>query len=85
MALTQKDLQLIKETLQPEFNTLGNRISGIDVRIDKLEKNMTSLKRQNRKDHNSIINILDRADIKLGKRVTRIENHLGLPPFNPTL
>ena len=50
MALTQKDLQLIKETLQPEFNTLGNRISGIDVRIDKLEKNMTSLKRQNRKE-----------------------------------
>ena len=67
MTLTSHDIQSLKQALQPEF--------------DKVSKKIESLRRSNRKDHNLIIDIFDKRDLKLQNRVSALENKSTLPPF----
>ncbi len=62
--LTKDDLKEIKNLLNPLEKDLGD----VKKRVRKIEKTTDTM-----------IDIFDVADVKLQKRVTRIEEHLDLP------
>ena len=97
MTLTKSDLNAIKSALQPEFVKTEERIraalqpefvkteerirAALQPEFKKLEKKIDRLRRDNRKDHNSIMKYLDQRDSRLEKKIVRLENHVGLPPI----
>ncbi len=60
------------------------RFDQVETRLDGVEKGLLSTKgdiRKIKKDIEIIINVFDKEDVRLQKRVKRIENRLGLPPM----
>lgn len=43
MALTKKDLQLIRETLKPDFDTIQKKFEEVDYRFDNVDKRFDRL------------------------------------------
>lgn len=77
MTLTKNDLQLIQQTLQPEFDKVETRIkAALQPEFDKLNRKIENLRKSNRKDHNLIINTFDERDRALRKRITKLEDKL---------
>ncbi len=93
MALTPTDLTSIVRALKPEFDKAKLDIQAAlkpefdKVRqeakqnFNKLNKKIDSLKRSNRKEHNTIINAFDKRDLKLQERVTALETKSLISPF----
>lgn len=52
----------------------------LDNKLAPLKKDIKKIKH----DQNTIISFFDNQTIGLKKRITRIENHLDLPPHNPS-
>lgn len=72
MTLTNHDIQAIKTALQPEFTKLSRKID--------------NFKKSNRTEHNMMIKMLDKADVDLDKRMTRLEeNSRSTPSFKPLI
>jgi len=71
--LTDQDLQKIKTSLKPQFNSINLQFGVVNQKLDKLTKNLkTSV------DH------LDRRLIDVENGVRRVEQHLSLEPLPPT-
>lgn len=93
MSLSPSDLSLIVQALKPEFDKAKLDIqTALKPEFDKvheeakqnfntLNKKIESLKRSNRKDHNTIINAFDKRDLKLQERVTALETKSLIAPF----
>ena len=86
--LTREDLaaigQLIDERIDMRFTLFEERIEkrfvSIESRLSNLEKDIGIMKRDVRKlkkDMNVMLTAMDWADVELGKRVRRVEDHLG--------
>lgn len=67
--LTKSDITQIREVIQGEIET------AFDRELKPIKKDLRCLK----KTLNIVIKNYDEGDVKLGRRVTRIEKHLGLP------
>lgn len=65
--LTKSDLSQIQKVVQ-------NEVEPVKKDIKSLKKNVRYIK----KTVDVMVDLFDRRDIKLNKRVTRIEAHLGL-------
>lgn len=65
--LTQDDLNQIKKIVEP----LGKDIKDVKKRVKRIEKTTDVM-----------IKVFDREDVKLHKRVTKIEEHLGFTSKN---
>lgn len=97
MTLTKQDLELIKQTLapeidkvehrikaslQPEFDKVESRIkTSLQPEFDKLNRKIDKLRRDNRRDHNLIIQSFNDADHKLQNRIKKIEDHVFKPAW----
>lgn len=68
MALTKKDLSQIGQVVDQK----------LEVRLKPLKKDIGKIK----EDVSVMLNFLDREDVKLGKRVSRIEDSLHFSPFS---
>lgn len=78
--------------IQDEINQLDNRMKNVEISVDNLDKDVDYLKKgmtdvQRRvkkieKNVDTIARLYDETDVKLAKRVSRLENHLGLASDN---
>lgn len=83
--LTKNDLQqigsIMDERLEKSLGTIGQRLGTIEHRLDPIEKDLKYLKKKVNK-MNKTLNIVaknyDEGDIKLEKRIKRIERHMDI-------
>lgn len=68
MTLTKSDLEQIGSVIEEKIKPLESEIKDIKKSVKKIEVNVESM-----------LGFLDEQDVKLHKRVTRIEKHLNLP------
>lgn len=91
--LTKTDLnqigQVIDQKLEPikkELSQVGQLIDEkLDQKLEPIKKDLKSLKKDVgylKKTANVIVASFDEADVKLEKRVRKIEHHLALPEEN---
>ena len=66
-------------TLDTKVSKLDNKVTTLDSKVGKIDKKLSKLSRDNRKDHNMIIESFDEADHKHAKRISRIEDHINFP------
>lgn len=93
MTLSSSDINSLIEAFKPEFDKVKSEIqASLKPEFDKLNeqakqnfntlnKKIESLKRSNRKDHNTIINAFDKRDLKLQERVAALEAKSQLATF----
>ncbi len=82
MALTEKDLESIKDVLRPEFDHIDKRFDSVESRLENLEDHVDGLERTLTAAFREIVN--DMYDLhsskeefnKLEGRVTRIEQKM---------
>jgi len=77
--LTKTDLNQIREVVHEEVDTIVDE--KLDKRLEPIRKDLKYLKKKvNRIDKtvNLIVRNYDEADVKLERRVRKIENHIGL-------
>jgi copper chaperone CopZ len=60
--------------IQNDVDEVKNRVKNVDIKLTKVHKDL-------KKENKDILDFLDKQDVRLHKRVTRIENHLNLPPL----
>lgn len=71
MTLTKNDLIQIRTVVKDEIEPLARDLKDVKTRVKKIEKNVDVMAR-----------LFDAEDVKLAKRVSKIEEHLGLPSKN---
>lgn len=74
----KKELDPIKQDMRELTKDMGGLTNGVEL----LTKDVKYLKRKVNRMHKTVDLIgrnYDEGDVKLAKRVTRIENHLALP------
>ena len=77
--LTKSDLSQIRGAVRDEVDSV------VENRLEPIKKDMKSLKedvRYIKKTADLIGKNYDRGDVELGKRVSKIEDHLGFPDNN---
>lgn len=86
----------VKEDLESEIRTAnlhireaihdqGDRIKNVEVRLVSVDKEIKGLRKDIRKlqkDVSSAINVFNVEDIRIAKRVSKIEHHLNLHSEN---
>ena len=70
-------LKIDLETVKGELIELKDELTEIKSEQQKHTEAITSLQ----KDVNTAIRFFDQENVRLGTRVNRIEDHLGLPPI----
>lgn len=79
--LTKSDLSKIQKVVQNEVEPIKTDVSSLKQDVGVLKRDVGSLKKDMKhvkKTVDVMIDLFDRQDIKLHKRVVRIEEHLGL-------
>ncbi len=67
----RSELKLFRVKLENQLEKVENGVKNLSIRLRKVEK-----------DISVAIDVFDRTDIKLDKRVEKIEDHLGLSTQN---
>ena len=91
--LTKTDLNQIRgvvrdevgEIVDQKLEPIKKNINGLVQDVTSLKKDMSNVKRDVkylRKTANVIVKNYDEGDVMLGRRVKKIEQHLGLPTGN---
>jgi len=85
----ENQIRLSRMQVQSEINELDDRMKNVEIRVenvgskaDKLDKRLSAMDKNIkyiRKTVKIIAKNYDEGDVKLGKRVTRIEEHLNIP------
>ncbi len=65
------ELKLFRVKLENQLEKVENGVKNLSIRLRKVEKNISVA-----------IDVFDRTDVKLDKRVEKIEDHLGLSTQN---
>ncbi len=90
MPLTKKDLTNLKsiidasleEKLTSVNKDFNKKLNKVDLNLNsKIELTLKDLKKI-KKDLKTMLDFLDRQDVDLGKRVSSIEERLGIPPLH---
>jgi len=68
MTLTKSDLQEISKIIKNETDPLAAELKEVKTRVKKIENNVENM-----------LGYLDTQDVRLEKRVAKIEKHLNLP------
>jgi len=68
--LTKGDLQAIKQVVKNEVD------ESLDIKLKPIRKDMRKIK----KDVKTLIDHFDKRDVRIQKRVKKIEEHLDFPP-----
>lgn len=75
--------------IQNEINELDDRMKNVEIRVDsvdgkmgRLDKKVDKVRKDILKKLEVVSHALDKQTMEVGKRVTRIENHLGLSDNN---
>ena len=63
---------IVREVIQDQVPPIVNET--LDVKLAPLKRDIRKIK----KDGAYVVNILDKSDIELRKRLTRVERHTGL-------
>jgi len=79
MALTQADVRLIQDALEPGFGAIGRLLNGLEQRFDALEHRVDDLTILVQSHVTGTAQRFDAVE----DRLHRIEQHLGLPPVMP--
>jgi len=80
--LTKSDLQQIGNVVDERLKPIENRLGNVENRLGNIEGHLKVVKKdvsQLKKTLSIVIKNYDEADVKLSRRVSRIENHLSLP------
>ncbi|PIR79777.1 MAG: hypothetical protein COU25_03665 [Candidatus Levybacteria bacterium CG10_big_fil_rev_8_21_14_0_10_35_13] len=79
-------IRMSKMQVQHDISDLDDRMKNVEVRldgvegkIDKLDKKTTKMGKDILKMLETVSYTLDKQTMEVGKRVTKIEQHLGLP------
>lgn len=62
-------------SVENKLSTQSKQINTLDKHVNSLDQQIKSVK----KDTSYMVNFLDRENLKVVKRVEKIEKHLGLP------
>jgi len=74
--LTKNDLSQIRGVVKDEVGEqLDSKLAPIKKDIKSLKKDVSQIKR----DQNSMLIMLDKEQMQQRKRITRLEEHVGLP------
>lgn len=68
MTLTKSDLQEISKIIKNETDPLAAELKEVKTRVKKIKNNVENM-----------LGYLDTQDVRLEKRVAKIEKHLNLP------
>lgn len=74
------DMDILKSNLRVvrmDTSSIKKRVSSTESSVKTLESDTAKI----RKDTGAIVEFFDHEYLELRKRVTRIEEHLGLPPL----
>lgn len=78
MSLTKSDLLQIGKVIENKLEPVRKDISEVKSDLKDVKKRV----RKTEKTVDVIARLYDAQDVKLAKRVVRIEQHLDLPPEN---
>lgn len=82
MPLTKSDLQKIGIVIDERLGPIEQRLGSIETDLGEVKKDLKSVKTRVKRIEKTVdvmAKLFDKADVRLHKRVTRIETHLGLP------
>ena len=78
----ENQIRLSRMQVQNDINELDDRMKNVEIRVDVVGKGVEDIKKRVKKiekDVNLIGRLFDEGDVKLERRVKRIEQHLVLP------
>jgi len=81
----ENQIRLSRMQIQNDINELDDRMKNVEIRTDSVGKDVKDIKKRVRKIEKTVdivARLYDAQDVKLAKRVTRIEHHLDLPREN---
>lgn len=83
-----QEIRMSRMHIQQDISELDDRMKNVEIRVDNLGKDIVDLKkdvtdvkkrvRKIEKHVNTIAILYDETDVKLAKRVSKIEGHLGI-------
>ncbi|MEK7559374.1 MAG: hypothetical protein AAB521_03640 [Patescibacteria group bacterium] len=82
MALTKLDLTQIGSVIEDKLGSVKKDLTGLKEDLTDVKKDLTDVKKRVKKIEKTVdvaIRIFNSDDIKIEKRVSKIEVHLGLP------
>ncbi len=82
MTLTKADLQEISKIIRNELDPVKEDLSGVKEDLSGVKEDLKDVKQRVRKIETNVetmLGFLDEQDVKLHKRVSKIEKHLNLP------
>lgn len=86
--LTNNDLKQIKKIIDPlaeDLNSVKNDLNGVKKDLSELKVDLKDVKKRVRKTERTVSLIAknyDEGDVLLARRVTKLEQHVGLPTQN---
>ena len=66
----QGDIKISQMRILNEIGELKNRLKNLEIKVDKIQK-----------DLKIVVSFFDKEELRLQKRITRMEEHLRLPPL----
>ena len=78
----ENQIRLSRMQVQNDINELDDRMKNVEIRVDVVGNDARDIKKRVKKiekDVNLIGRLFDEGDVKLERRVKRIEQHLALP------
>lgn len=79
LAPIRKDVNRLERTFEEQLTSVRKDIADLDTKSEDRLTGMQKDIRKIRKDSAYVVDVLDRADIHLRRRVDVIEKHLHLP------
>ena len=79
------ELRITKLNLRESIEEQSDKLKNLQIGMISIGKDIKEVKKRVKKIEKTtdiIIDAFDKADVKLQKRVTKIEEHLGLAPKN---
>lgn len=83
--LTKDDLQAIKSIIKIEVNPIAQDLREVKKDVTDIQRDLKEVRGRVKKIDKNVdvaIEMFNEDDVKLEKRVVKIEHHLGLPSKN---
>ncbi len=77
----ESQIRLSRMEVQSDISDLDDRVKNVEIRLDGIEKDVKDTKKRVKKIGKTVdvmIDLFDKEDVSLRKRVVRIEEHLQI-------
>lgn len=79
----QSEMKLMRMRIEERLYAIENKLKDVDIKtinLEKIMKNLYADMKKIKKDVSTMIERFDREDVRIEKRIQKIEEHLNLMP-----